>query len=63
MAKKKNDETKPLRLPSALAVIARNEAIQRPVYLWIASFLAMTASADGKAQKFLSSFFLFAKLV
>jgi hypothetical protein len=32
-------------ITSALAVIARNEAIQRPVFLWIASFLAMTA--DG----------------
>ncbi|MDR3250381.1 MAG: hypothetical protein LBT42_01770 [Tannerella sp.] len=30
---------------------------------WIASFLAMTASADGKRRRFPSSFFLFAKLV
>ncbi|MDR3250868.1 MAG: hypothetical protein LBT42_04290 [Tannerella sp.] len=35
---------------AALAVIARNEAIQRPVYHWIASFLAMTVTAcnDGR---------------
>ncbi|MDR3250879.1 MAG: hypothetical protein LBT42_04345 [Tannerella sp.] len=39
------------------------EAIRRPVYIWIASFLAMTASADGKCNGFPSSFFLFAKLV
>jgi DTW domain-containing protein YfiP len=30
---------------------------------WIASFLAMTASADGKRSWFTSSFPLFAKLV
>ncbi|MDR3251112.1 MAG: hypothetical protein LBT42_05550 [Tannerella sp.] len=30
---------------------------------WIASFLAMTAGADGKYNGFASSFFLFAKLV
>jgi hypothetical protein len=33
---------------AAVSVIARDEAIQRPVYIWIASFLAMTTSADGK---------------
>jgi hypothetical protein len=35
---------KPLRLPSAPAVIARNEAIQY-TGRWIASFLAMTADS------------------
>ncbi|MDR3251528.1 MAG: hypothetical protein LBT42_07710 [Tannerella sp.] len=30
---------------------------------WIASFLAMTTSADGKRSRCPSSFFLFAKLV
>jgi hypothetical protein len=33
----------------ALAVIARNEAIRRPVYVWIASFLAMTVTATMTA--------------
>ncbi|MDR3251303.1 MAG: hypothetical protein LBT42_06540 [Tannerella sp.] len=34
------------------------EAIQHSVYHWIASFLAMTASVDGKCSGFLSSFFV-----
>ncbi|MDR3250161.1 MAG: hypothetical protein LBT42_00650 [Tannerella sp.] len=33
------------------------------LYIWIALFLAMTTSADGKRSRFASSFFLFAKLV
>ncbi|MDR3251791.1 MAG: hypothetical protein LBT42_09040 [Tannerella sp.] len=44
-------------------VIAKNEAIQTYTERWIASFLAMTASADGKCNGFYSSFFLFAKLI
>ncbi|MDR3251529.1 MAG: hypothetical protein LBT42_07715 [Tannerella sp.] len=41
------------------AVIARNEAIQRPVY-FLDCFVPRN---DGKRSRFPSSFFLFAKLV